>query len=88
MTSKSKAQNAKPQKPISKTEQFIALLGNKAGCDVASLSKELGWLPHTVRAGLTRLQQKGYTLEKKKTGTQARLHYRITAKPKAAHHAG
>lgn len=86
---------AKTEKPVnagnaksSKKVQFIALLDSKGGRDVNSLSQALGWLPHTVRAGLTRLKKAGYRIEKTKAGNPPRTHYRITAKPEAGHAKG
>jgi DNA-binding transcriptional regulator PaaX len=34
------------------------------GITIAALSKTLGWLPHTVRAALTRLRQKGMAIDR------------------------
>jgi len=34
------------------------------GRTLKALSKSLGWQPHTVRAAMTRLRQRGYPIER------------------------
>lgn len=34
------------------------------GRTLKALSKSLGWQPHTVRAAMTRLRQRGYQIER------------------------
>ena len=50
----------KPSQPVksdgvSRTDQLIAMLKGK-GSTVPAICKALGWLPHTLRARLSRLQ--------------------------------
>ena len=42
-------------KPLTKREQLIRLLGKEKGVTVNEMSEALDWLPHTVRAALTRV---------------------------------
>ena len=45
---------------LAKLSQFLA--GD--GRTLKALSKSLGWQPHTVRAAMTRLRQRGYAIER------------------------
>jgi hypothetical protein len=51
----------------SKQALLAARLSEPAGVKIADLTKELNWLPHTVRAALTRLRQQGYTVTRSKS---------------------
>ena len=53
---------AKPGR-AKKQDRLITLLSGD-GITVAEIGQSLGWLPHTVRAALTRLRQKGYDIER------------------------
>jgi Protein of unknown function (DUF3489) len=52
-----------PSRPTQRN-RLVRLLKTSAGREIATLSRELGWLPHTTRAALTRLRQAGYAIEK------------------------
>tara|TARA_B100000949_G_scaffold192874_1_gene176961 strand:- start:2268 stop:2507 length:240 start_codon:yes stop_codon:yes gene_type:complete len=52
------------KKPVTKRERLIKLLGNEKGATVNELSEALDWLPHTVRAALTRVRAGDRKLEK------------------------
>ena len=52
------------KKPVTKRERLIKLLGNEKGVTVNELSEALDWLPHTVRAALTRVRAGERKLEK------------------------
>lgn len=56
--------NINPPKPGCKIDKLVAALSNEGGT-VRALSTHLGWLPHTTRAALTRLKQRGYKVERK-----------------------
>ncbi len=43
-----------------KRDRLVRLLKAGSGRDIATLSRDLGWLPHTTRAALTRLRKAGY----------------------------
>jgi hypothetical protein len=60
----------------SKKGQIIALMQCKAGATLADMVEATGWLPHTTRAALTGLRQKGYTIEKSKNAESATV-YRL-----------
>ena len=52
------------KKPLTKREQLVDLLSKKDGVTVNQISKALDWLPHTVRAALTRVRADDGKLEK------------------------
>ncbi len=62
MAQPTKTQSKK--KTVTKRERLIKLLGNEKGVTVNELSEALDWLPHTVRAALTRLREGERKLEK------------------------
>lgn len=68
-------------KPKTKKAQLIQMLNRKAGADVATISKKLGWLPHTTRAALTGLRKSGFELQSEKPGNGQPSRYRIVASP-------
>ena len=51
----------------SKQSLLVTRLGQPAGAKIADLTKDLNWLPHTVRAALTRLRQRGYAVIRSKS---------------------
>ena len=48
----------------SKTAVIIDLLRRSSGASLAELDAATGWQPHTTRAALTGLRQKGHTIAK------------------------
>jgi predicted ArsR family transcriptional regulator len=82
-TSKSKSAGkdapAGRQTPRSTTkrDRLVRLLKAVAGRDIATLSRTLGWQPHTTRAALTRLRQSGYAIEKLPRQKNGGSRYRI-----------
>ena len=64
--------------PDTKKARLIARLGGPRGVDVAALSAELGWQPHSTRAALTGLRKEGYTIERLPSKPGQPAHYRIT----------
>ncbi|MDI3335631.1 DUF3489 domain-containing protein [Defluviimonas aestuarii] len=79
-------QNPKPvsaPRAVTKKARLIALLGRKDGADVATISKNLGWLPHTTRAALTGLRKAGYEVTSAKPGNGKSSRYQIIAMPDA-----
>ena len=52
------------KKPFTKREQLIQLLGREKGVTVNEVSEALDWLPHTVRAALTRVRAGDRKVEK------------------------
>jgi predicted ArsR family transcriptional regulator len=61
----------------SKRALLIDRLSQPEGTRIDDLTKELGWLPHTVRAALTGLRRKGYLVAREKREGQASI-YRAT----------
>jgi hypothetical protein len=53
-------------KPGSKQALLVELLCRPSGAGNAVLVKTLGWLPHTVRAAMTGLRKKGFTVTRSK----------------------
>ncbi len=65
-----------------KQARLVRLLSEPAGQSVAALGQALGWQPHTVRAALTGLRQRGLALRKEK-GASGTTMYRIELGAKA-----
>ncbi len=61
---------------------LIDLLKRKKGATIEAIVETLGWLPHTVRAALTRLRQQGFRIERVREDGVSR--YRIAEDRKAA----
>ena len=59
--------SARPPRPDSKAARLFALLSRAEGATVDALSAALAWQPHTVRAALTRLRQRGLTIAADRT---------------------
>ena len=64
-----------------KRNRLVRLLKASAGREIATLSRELGWQPHTTRAALTRLRRAGYAIEKLPPQNNGGSRYRITGEP-------
>ena len=64
-----------------KRDRLVRLLKASAGREIATLSRELGWLPHTTRAALTRLRKAGYAIEKLPRQNGGGSSYRIAGEP-------
>jgi Protein of unknown function (DUF3489) len=60
----------------SKQAAILALLGREEGAALADLIAATGWLPHTTRAALTGLRQRGYRLARSKA-EDGRTLYRV-----------
>ncbi len=69
-------------RPGTKQALLIDLLKRKKGATIEKIVEALGWLPHTVRAALTRLRQQGFQIERVREDGVSR--YRITEDRKAA----
>jgi hypothetical protein len=64
-----------------KRDRLVRLLKASAGRDIAALSRELSWQPHTTRAALTRLRKAGYAIEKLPRQNDGGSRYRIAGEP-------
>ncbi len=60
---------------------LIGLLKRKKGATIEAIVETLDWLPHTVRAALTRLRQQGFQIERVRKDGVSR--YRIAEDRKA-----
>ena len=65
-----------------KRDRLVRLLKASAGREIASVSRELGWQPHTTRAALTRLRRAGYAIEKLPRQNNGASRYRIAGEPR------
>jgi hypothetical protein len=64
-----------------KTDRLVRLLKATTGREIAALSRELGWQPHTTRAALTRLRKAGFAIEKLPGQNNGGSRYRIAGEP-------
>ena len=64
----------------SKQALLVGLLSREKGATLAEITAATGWLPHTARAALTGLRQKGYALTSSKETGGTRT-YRIATPP-------
>ena len=62
----------------SKLADVLALLHRDEGTSLAEIVTATGWLPHTTRAALTRLRQRGYSIARAQLAAGAGSVYRIT----------
>ncbi len=69
-------------RPGTKQALLIDLLKRKKGATIEAIVDTLGWLPHTVRAALTRLRQRGFRIERVREDGVSR--YRIAEDRQAA----
>ncbi len=69
-------------RPGTKQALLIDLLKRKKGATIEAIVETLGWLPHTVRAALTRLRQQDFQIERVREDRVSR--YRIAEDRKAA----
>ncbi len=70
---------AKPVvKPRSKSGMVLELLARADGATLDQLVTATGWLPHTTRAALTGLKQKGHVLTSDKVDGGPRI-YRVAS---------
>jgi hypothetical protein len=66
----------------SKQALVISMLSGKSGATLDALVEATGWLPHTTRAALTGLRQKGFSIERTRENDASI--YRIAGKASAA----
>jgi predicted ArsR family transcriptional regulator len=78
---KSAASGRTDKKRATKGDRLVRLLQARSGRDIAALSAELGWQPHTTRAALSRLRKAGYTIDKLPPGKHGGTRYRISSAP-------
>jgi hypothetical protein len=71
------AQAGVPSRPGGKLGNIVERLETTEGATLTELTDLTGWQPHTVRAALTRLRQRGFSIGLEERGD--RKAYRITA---------
>lgn len=64
----------------SKRDLLLTLLRKEGGAELSALTQATGWLPHTVRAALTRLRQRGHAVERAKNEEGCTI-YRLMTEP-------
>lgn len=70
-------QPASPEKRQTKKALIISMLSRSQGASLDELIGATGWLPHTTRAALTGLRQKGFGVERTSSEGRSSI-YRIT----------
>ena len=73
--------NRRPTRTTTRKAQLIRLLESKTGVDVATISAEFNWQPHTTRAALSGLRKAGYGIAVEKPKGDKPARYRITIRP-------
>lgn len=63
-----------PQRPGGKLGILLAAVARPEGATLGDLTDASGWLPHTARAALTRLRQRGYDVRLADTGPRRAYH--------------
>ena len=79
---KTRAKSQTATRRGTKQALLINLLKRKKGATIEAIVETLSWLPHTVRAALTRLRQQGFQIERVREDGVSR--YRIAEDRKAA----
>ena len=64
-----------PTRPGGKLGAVLKAIGRKSGATLSELTEATGWQPHTTRAALTRLRQRGFRAELTEEG--GRKAYRL-----------
>jgi DNA-binding IclR family transcriptional regulator len=59
-----------------KPETILKLIRRKAGSSVTELEKATGWQPHSIRAALTGLRNKGHDIQRGQ-GAKGQTVYRL-----------
>ena len=72
-----------PPRSGSKQALILSLLARQQGASLTEMMGATGWLPHTTRAALTGLRQRGCTIERS-TSSDGSSTYRITNSSPAA----
>ena len=65
-------------RPGGKLAALLDAVSRPDGATLADLNAASGWLPHTTRAAITRLRQRGYDVRLATTGTR-RAYYLVPA---------
>ena len=65
-----------PQRPAGKLGEVLTAVGAKPGATLVELVSLTGWQPHTARAALTRLRQRGFKVHLREA--EGRKAYHLT----------
>ena len=79
--SKKPADGRRALRRTTKGDRLVRLLKARSGRDIATLSRTLGWQPHTTRAALSRLRKAGYAIERLAPHKTGKPRYRISRMP-------
>ena len=60
--------------PRTKIGTVRKMLSRPAGASIAQIQKTTGWQPHSIRAALTRLRQKGHAIERSNDNGRTKYH--------------
>jgi hypothetical protein len=64
--------SSEASRPGTKIAEVLALLARSKGASINELMGATGWLPHTTRAALTGLRQRGYAIERSRENATTR----------------
>ena len=64
----------RPERPAGKMGVLLDAVARPKGATLDELTKASGWLPHTTRAALTRLRQRGFDVRIATTGARKAYH--------------
>jgi hypothetical protein len=71
------AERAPPRRPTGKLGEVLQAISVEAGATLDEITTLTGWLPHTARAAVTGLRQRGFPIQlMRQNGRKA---YRLTA---------
>jgi Protein of unknown function (DUF3489) len=73
-----------PPWPGSKQALLLSLLSRQQGACLAEMMEATGWLPHTTRAALTGLRQRGCTIERSTSAEGSSTYRLMNSTPVAA----
>ena len=73
-----------PSQPGSKQALLLSLLSRQQGAYLAEMMEATGWLPHTTRAALTGLRQRGCTIERSTSAEGSSTYRLMNSTPAAA----
>ena len=69
-TPKKSAQQPLLPRPRGKLGELLDSIESKKGARLGDISKTLKWQPHTTRAAITRLRQRGHAIVLEKDGAE------------------
>ena len=68
------AATAGQQRPAGKLGKVLTAVGTEPGATLVELVSLTGWQPHTARAALTRLRQRGFKVHLREAGGRKAYH--------------